>query len=138
MIRTILLILLALPTLGQGLVDTQLLVNQVNEARKDYRRAPLSYRYEYQKQCDKWALSIRKSLIHNYSDKRLGEAISGVPDLEYVIPMFLASEDHKKVLMDKRATGICISVYQVPADTIVNKNSVEYIPTLYYTVIRTY
>ncbi|MGC3945344.1 MAG: hypothetical protein QM762_12660 [Chryseolinea sp.] len=116
----------------------QQVFDELNAMRVTKHRAPLVYNASYQDDCDRWAAKLPKSFVHSGAKKK-GETIStilGNPDL--IIPQFMLSEPHKKILMDKSAKEVCISVYEMPADTIVKKNSVEYVPKAFYTVIRTY
>jgi len=137
----ILLILLAgnYSTFSQEIIPVPELLLEINTVRLKKGLKPLEYNDGPQKSCDEWALRISKNLVHNTSDKRKGEVISKIyGSSELIIPSFLASDSHKKILLDKKATQVCFAVYRTHAQTIVKKNAVESIPTAYYTVIRTY
>jgi len=140
MIRTILFILIASQASAQAVLHhrVQSVVDEVNSYREKHHRKPLTYTIERQQQCDRWAVHISRSLYHNVSDKRLGEVIGSFVTVESVVPLFMESQTHKKVLLDKNAKHICLSIYETPDTVIVKKNSVEEIPTLFHTVIRTY
>lgn len=110
----------------------------LNKERADHGLPPLMYKSDKQRLCDAWAERISEDLIHNNSDNYLGEAIGGGLVREMIIPLFLESEAHRRILMNRRAKSVCVAVYYVPESTKIDGSSIEYIPAIYYTVIRTY
>lgn len=133
-----LIILLAVSaSFGQS-TDINDVFAALNKERQDHGLPPLLYKSDKQQLCDAWAERISENLIHNNSDNYLGEAIGEYFVSDLIIPLFMDSQAHRRILMNRRAKYACVAIYYVPENTIVRGSSVEFIPGIYYTVIRTY
>ena len=133
------LLLASIGVFAQEHLDLQdQLLAEVNEYRKKNNRKPVVYNPKYQNECDEWSMFIVRNYRHNRGSQFDGEAISVKADTDYIISSFMESPGHRDILLEKKATSICLSVYSMPADTIKMKNSVVVMFPSYYTVIRTY
>lgn len=118
--------------------DVKIVFADLNKKRTERGLKPLVYMDDKQAACDAWAFRLTKSLDHSNA-AYLSEAISHCPvSEELIIPLFMTSKLHKEILMDKKAKGVCIGIFYQPKKEIVKGSSVEYIPPIYHTVIRTY
>lgn len=109
------------------------LLAELNAIRKN----PLVYADDQQINCDRWAKKISTSYRHA-SHGFTGETIGAFIAVEQIIPAFMESKAHKKILLDKRVSRVAVGVYVVPESTEVTKDGIIYNPKTYYTVIRTY
>ena len=109
------------------------LLTELNSLRK----TQLVYADDQQISCDRWAKKISTSYIHA-SHGFTGETIGAFIAVEQIIPAFMESKSHKKILLDKRVRRVAIGIYVVPESTEVTKDGIIYNPKTYYTVIRTY
>lgn len=135
--RILMIMLLATTSLAQSPVASEVFT-ALNKERADHGLPPLTYKYDKQELCDSWAELIADDLVHNYSDNYIGEAIGTGFVRELIIPLFIESVAHRRILMNRRARYACVAIYYVPESTIITGSSIEYIPGTYYTVIRTY
>lgn len=133
-----LLLLISFSSLAQS-TDANEMFLALNNERIRHGLKPLDYFLDKQSSCDAWAQRISRGLVHNHTEAFLGEAISQCPaSPELAVPFFMESPTHKRILMNRHATRVCIGVYFVPASEQVNGQTVIYMPPIYYTVIRVY
>jgi uncharacterized protein YkwD len=122
------------------LTDTKQILEDLNRERAKRGLRKLTYIPRHQTSLDSWASHMAKKGLYHAGDN---EVISTSPlYLEEIIPGFMASKGHKKILMQRGVKGVCIGVCQTP---MINKTKKThngeqtlYTPGILYTVIRVY
>jgi uncharacterized protein YkwD len=119
--------------------------DQAKEVFKDLNRQrlkhgtwKLKYDSSQQKYCDAWAERMAKAgkLVHRAEN----EVITLAPlYLNSIIPIFMDSKPHRKILMKRNVSRVCIGICQSPWVVKKLKNGSTYAtPGILYTVIRVY
>jgi len=114
----------------------------LNRERAKRGMQKLEYLDKYQKSCDNWAERMAKAnkLVHA-TNGFSGETITMSPlYLNSIIPIFMDSPPHKKVLMTRKMRGVCIGVCQSPWVKKTDKKgeTTYFTPGILFTVIRVY
>jgi len=129
--------------------DTFIIRNNPEEVLADLNRErakrgmrKLEYLDKYQNSCNQWAERMARAgkLVHA-SNGFSGETITLAPlYLNSIIPIFMDSPPHKKVLMTRKMRGVCIGVCQSPWTKKTDKKgeTTYFTPGILYTVIRVY
>jgi uncharacterized protein YkwD len=137
MIRVLFFLLISTSAYSQGYVNARdMVLADINAARSKKGLKEVTYDESKQVSVDQWAMHITSDFRHGNYER--GEVINSVYSPELIVPMFLKSDSHRAVLLDRKAAKVCISVYEMPEMSVKKGNSLEVTPRLFYAVIRTY
>jgi hypothetical protein len=128
-------------------IDHYKIINDIDQILADlnFQRSKLGlhkleYRNKYQITCNAWAKKMAKTgtIFHASSKHYKGETVA-LTQLypTTVIPVFMKSPPHKKVLMGTKVKGVCIGVCQSPL-VMAKDNRTILSPGGLFTVIRVY